>query len=82
MLLRSGWLATIGHRPPPAFRTVTVSFFAAALSTWRAAHVAVPEMHADTVSLDAVVKHFVNRRIAGDECRHAARLVFEEFGRR
>jgi S1-C subfamily serine protease len=35
---------------------VTVSFFAAALSTWRAAHIAVPEMHADTVSLDGVVK--------------------------
>jgi serine protease Do len=35
---------------------VTVSFFAAALSTWRASHVAIPEMHADTVPLDAVVK--------------------------
>ena len=45
----------MGHRPP-AFSTVTVSFFAAALSTWRAAHVAVPEMHADSVPLDAVVK--------------------------
>ena len=46
---------TIAHSPA-ASRTVTVSFFAAALSTWRAAHVAVPEMHADAVSLDAVVK--------------------------
>lgn len=35
---------------------MTVSFFAAALSTWRASHVAIPEMHADTVPLDAVVK--------------------------
>jgi S1-C subfamily serine protease len=35
---------------------VTVSFFAATLSAWRAAHVAVPELHADTVPLDAVVK--------------------------
>jgi len=35
---------------------VTVSFFAATLSAWRAAHVAVPELHADTLPLDAVVK--------------------------
>ncbi|MCC7484302.1 MAG: serine protease [Burkholderiales bacterium] len=35
---------------------MTVSFFTAALSTWRAAHVAVPEMPADTVPLEAVVK--------------------------
>jgi S1-C subfamily serine protease len=35
---------------------VTVSFFAAALSAWRTAHVAVPELPADTVPLDAVVK--------------------------
>jgi len=35
---------------------VTVSFFAAALSTWRASHVAVPELPADTVQLDGVVK--------------------------
>ena len=35
---------------------MTVSFFAATLSAWRAAHVAVPELHADTVPLDAVVK--------------------------
>ena len=36
--------------------TVTVSFFAATLSAWRAAHVAVPELHVDTLPLDAVVK--------------------------
>ncbi|MGH8622778.1 MAG: hypothetical protein ACRET3_11610, partial [Burkholderiales bacterium] len=36
--------------------TVTVSFFTAALSAWRAAHVAVPELRADNVALDCVVK--------------------------
>lgn len=36
--------------------TVTVSFFAATLSAWRAAHVAVPDLRADTLPLDAVVK--------------------------
>jgi len=35
---------------------VTVSFFTAALSAWRAAHVAVPELRADSVALDCVVK--------------------------
>jgi serine protease Do len=35
---------------------VTVSFFVAALSTWRATHVAVPELSADTVPLEGVVK--------------------------
>jgi S1-C subfamily serine protease len=35
---------------------VTVSFFTAALSAWRAAHVAVPELRADNVPLDSVVK--------------------------
>jgi S1-C subfamily serine protease len=35
---------------------VTVSFFTAALSTWRAAHLAVPDLHADEVALEAVVK--------------------------
>jgi S1-C subfamily serine protease len=35
---------------------VTVSFFAAALSAWRAAHVAVPELRADPHALEAVVK--------------------------
>jgi S1-C subfamily serine protease len=35
---------------------VTVSFFTAALSAWRAAHVAVPELRADNVPLEGVVK--------------------------
>jgi S1-C subfamily serine protease len=35
---------------------VTVSFFTAALSAWRAAHLAVPDLHADDVALEAVVK--------------------------
>ena len=35
---------------------MTVSFFAAALSAWRAAHLAVPDLHTDDVALDAVVK--------------------------
>jgi S1-C subfamily serine protease len=35
---------------------VTVSFFAATLSAWRAAHVAVPDLRADALPLDAVVK--------------------------
>ena len=35
---------------------MTVSFFAAALSSWRAAHLAVPDLRADERSLDAVVK--------------------------
>ena len=35
---------------------MTVSFFTAALSAWRAAHVAVPELRADGVPLEGVVK--------------------------
>ena len=35
---------------------MTVSFFAAALSAWRAAHVAVPDLRPDSLPLDAVVK--------------------------
>ena len=35
---------------------MTVSFFTAALSAWRAAHIAVPDLHADDVSLEAIVK--------------------------
>jgi S1-C subfamily serine protease len=35
---------------------VTVSFFTAALSAWRAAHIAVPELRADNVPLEGVVK--------------------------
>ncbi len=47
----AGARSTLANLP-----TVTVSFFAATLSAWRAAHVAVPELHADTLPLDAVVK--------------------------
>jgi serine protease Do len=36
--------------------TVTVSFFVAALSAWRAAHVTVPDLRAATLPLDAIVK--------------------------
>ena len=35
---------------------MTVSFFTAALSAWRAAHVAVPELRADHLQLEGVVK--------------------------
>lgn len=35
---------------------MTVSFFAAALSAWRAAHVAVPDLRADTVPVEITVK--------------------------
>ncbi|HSC96052.1 MAG TPA: S1C family serine protease [Burkholderiales bacterium] len=35
---------------------MTVSFFTAALSAWRAAHLAVPELRADNVPLEGVVK--------------------------
>lgn len=35
---------------------MTVSFFAAALSAWRAAHLAVPDVRTDDVPLEAVVK--------------------------
>ena len=35
---------------------MTVSFFSAALSSWRAAHLSVPELRADEAPLDAVVK--------------------------
>jgi len=43
--------AGFGRKP-----TVTVSFFTAALSAWRAAHVAVPDLRADNVPLEGVVK--------------------------
>lgn len=35
---------------------MTVSFFAAALSAWRAAHLAVPDLHTEDVPLEAMVK--------------------------
>jgi S1-C subfamily serine protease len=45
-----------GGWPTDTILSVTVSFFTAALSAWRAAHVAVPELRADSVPLDGVVK--------------------------
>ncbi|HXV10348.1 MAG TPA: S1C family serine protease [Burkholderiales bacterium] len=64
--------ATPGSTP-----TVTVSFFAAALSAWRAAHVAVPDLRADSLSLDAVVKLSIK---AVPEARTADNLGTEREG--
>jgi len=65
---------------------VTVSFFAAALSSWRAAHLSVPELRADDAPLDAVVKLSIkavpNARTAenlGAE-REGTGVVFGEHG--
>ena len=65
---------------------MTVSFFAAALSAWRAAHLAVPDLHADDVALEAVVKLSIkavpNARTAenlGAE-REGTGVVFGEKG--
>jgi len=65
---------------------VTVSFFAAALSSWRAAHLSVPELRADDAPLDAVVKLSIkavpNARTAenlGAE-REGTGVVFGERG--
>lgn len=56
---------------------MTVSFFAAALSAWRAAHVAVPEPRADTMALEAVVKLTIK---AMPEARTAETLGAEREG--
>ena len=56
---------------------MTVSFFAAALSTWRATHVAVPELYADTVPLEGVVKLSIK---AVPEARTADTLGAEREG--
>jgi len=65
---------------------VSVSFFAAALSSWRAAHLSVPELRADDAPLDAVVKLSIkavpNARTAenlGAE-REGTGVVFGEKG--
>jgi S1-C subfamily serine protease len=65
---------------------VTVSFFTAALSAWRAAHLAVPELRADNVPLEGVVKLSIkavpDARTAenlGDE-REGTGVVFGEKG--
>jgi S1-C subfamily serine protease len=56
---------------------VTVSFFTAALSAWRAAHVAVPELRADNVPLEGVVKLSIK---AVPEARTAENLGAEREG--
>jgi S1-C subfamily serine protease len=56
---------------------VTVSFFTAALSAWRAAHVAVPELRADGVPLEGVVKLSIK---AVQDARTAENLGAEREG--
>jgi len=56
---------------------VTVSFFTAALSAWRASHVAVPELRADGVPLEAVVKLSIK---AVQDARTAESLGAEREG--
>jgi serine protease Do len=65
---------------------VTVSFFAAALSSWRAAHLAVPDLRTDNIPHEAVVKLSIkavtNARTAdnlGAE-REGTGVVFAEKG--
>ena len=65
---------------------MSVSFFVAALSAWRAAHLSVPELRADDAPLDAVVKLSIkavpNARTAenlGAE-REGTGVVFGEKG--
>jgi S1-C subfamily serine protease len=65
---------------------VTVSFFAAALSAWRAAHLAVPDLRADAIPPQAIVKLSIkavpNARTAdnlGAE-REGTGIVFGEKG--
>jgi len=79
------WLPA--YRPSPRFHyTVTVSFFTAALSSWRAAHLSVPELHVDDAPLESVVKLSIkavpNARTAenlGTE-REGTGVVFGEKG--
>jgi S1-C subfamily serine protease len=56
---------------------VTVSFFAAALSTWRAAHLAIPDLRADSVPHEAVVKLSIK---AVPDARTADNLGMEREG--
>ncbi len=56
---------------------MTVSFFTAALSAWRASHVAVPELRADGVPLEAVVKLSIK---AVQDARTAESLGAEREG--
>lgn len=56
---------------------MTVSFFAAALSTWRAAHLAIPDLRADSVPHEAVVKLSIK---AVPDARTADNLGMEREG--
>jgi len=56
---------------------VTVSFFTAALSAWRASHIAVPELRADGVPLEGVVKLSIK---AVQDARTAENLGAEREG--
>ncbi len=56
---------------------MTVSFFTAALSAWRAAHIAVPELRADGVPLEGVVKLSIK---AVQDARTAENLGTEREG--
>ena len=56
---------------------MTVSFFTAALSAWRAAHLAVPELRADNVPLEGVVKLSIK---AVPDARTAENLGAEREG--
>ena len=56
---------------------MTVSFFTAALSAWRAAHLAVPELRADSVPLECVVKLSIK---AVPDARTAENLGAEREG--
>lgn len=62
---------------PARIPTVTVSFFTAALSAWRAAHLAVPELRADNVPLEGVVKLSIK---AVPDARTAENLGAEREG--
>ena len=56
---------------------MTVSFFTAALSAWRASHIAVPELRADGVPLEGVVKLSIK---AVQDARTAENLGAEREG--
>ena len=56
---------------------MTVSFFTAALSAWRASHIAVPELRADGVPLEGVVKLSIK---AVQDARTAENLGTEREG--
>lgn len=69
---RSAAGGVIGRTP-----IVTVSFFTAALSAWRAAHLAVPDLRADDAPLEAVVRLSIK---AVENARTAENLGAEREG--